>query len=400
MAQGLLRWRSERFMRVGAMRIYGLVALVCAATAANAAQQRAYGPQLQGFEYPYPVRGFNFKSESQQFAMAYMDVEPEHANGRTVALVQDAAVCGASWQMTIARWRAAGVRVIVIDQIGTCKSSKPVNYQYRLQQLAANTHGLLATLSVGRISLVGHSMAGALAMRHAMMYPEELERLVLVDPLGLEDWKAEGAPYHTIDERYAANMRLNAERIEQFELDMYYGGHWKPEYDRWVDMLAGQYAGTGRERFAWNQALMSDMMYTQPVVYELERIRAPTLIIMGGHDRAVPFTEPPPGEIAARLGNNAELARRAAKRIANAKLIEFADLGHVPQIEAPERFNDALVQWLTQPQNPAATAGPASPAAPAGRKPAPTLQSPPAQSPQPQPLPQSSQPQPLPPQSP
>jgi len=229
---------------------------------------------------------------------------------------------------------------------------------------------------VGKITLVGHSMAGALAMRHAMMYPEEIERLVLVDPLGLEDWKAEGAPYHTIDERYAANMRLNAERIKQYELDTYYDGHWRPEYDRWVDMLAGQYAGTGRERFAWNQALMTDMLYTQPVIYELERIKAPTLLIVGGRDRAVPFTEPAPGEIGTRLGNNLELARRAVKRIANGKLVEFPDGGHVPQIEAPERFNDALLQWLTQPVAPAARPAVAPTTAPPTHKPAPPPRSP------------------------
>jgi pimeloyl-ACP methyl ester carboxylesterase len=353
------------------MRIAGFLALVCVAAAARAAEQRSYGPELQGFDYPFPVKGFNFKSESQQFAMAYMDVLPEHPNGHTVVLLHSAAFCGASWQLTIVRLRAAGFRVIAPDQLGTCKSSKPVNYQYSLQQLAANTHLLLTALSVGRVILIGHSLAGALAMRHAMMYPEELERLVLVDPLGLEDWKAEGAAYHTIDERYAANMRLNAERIKQYQLDMYYGGHWKPEYDRWVDMLAGQYAGTGRERFAWNQALMADMLYTQPVIYELERIKAPTLILMGGRDRAVPFTEPAPSDIAARLGNNPELARRAVKRLANAKLVEFPDLGHAPQIEAPERFNDALLQWLTQPPAPPPGPPPVPSTAPPSHKPAP-----------------------------
>lgn len=112
---------------------------------------------------------------------------------------------------------------------------------------------------------------------------------------------------------------------------------------------------------------MADMMYTQPVIYELERIRAPTLLIVGGHDRAVPFTEPIPAEIAGRLGNNTELARRAVRRIASAKLIEFADLGHAPQIEAPERFNEVLLQWLTQSPAPA----PAAPPAPPLRKPAP-----------------------------
>ncbi|MGA8433962.1 MAG: hypothetical protein WB713_04090, partial [Methyloceanibacter sp.] len=66
-------------------------------------------------------------------------------------------------------------------------------------------------------------------------------------------------------------------------------GQWKPEYDRWVSMLAGMYAGPGKERVAWNQALTSDMIFTQPVVYEFERIWVKTLLLIGDADRTAWF---------------------------------------------------------------------------------------------------------------
>ncbi len=111
-------------------------------------------------------------------------------------------------------------------------------------------------------------------------------------------------------------------------------------------MLAGLYAGPGHERVAWNQAATSDMIFSQPVVYELERIRPPTVLMFGSLDRTAPGKNLAPPAIAAQLGNFPLLARRAARRIPNAKLIEFRDLGHAPQVEAPQRFNQALLDAL------------------------------------------------------
>src|SRR6185436_19793111 len=86
-------------------------------------------------------------------------------------------------------------------------------------------------------------------------------------------------------------------------------------YDRWVAMLSGMYAGAGKERVAWNQALTSDMIYTQPVVYEFGLIKSKTLLMIGGKDRTAPGANRAPAEIAARLGNYPELGRRAARTI-------------------------------------------------------------------------------------
>ena len=51
-------------------------------------------------------------------------------------------------------------------------------------------------------------------------------------------------------------------------------------------------------------------------------------------------------EIASRLGNYPELGRAAARRIPNARLIEFAELGHAPQIQAPDQFHEALLKGI------------------------------------------------------
>lgn len=83
---------------------------------------------------------------------------------------------------------SSGYRVIIPDQIGFCKSSKPASYQFSLQQLALNTPSILNSLKVTSVTVMGHSMGGMLPIRFALMYPSLVSHVVLVDPIGLEDW--------------------------------------------------------------------------------------------------------------------------------------------------------------------------------------------------------------------
>ena len=313
---------------------------------AHADQRAAFGPELEGFDYPFAVKRFSFPSQGQDVSMAFMDVAPSQPNGRVVVLLHGKNFCGATWEATIAQMTAAGYRVIAPDQIGFCKSTKPERYQYSFHQLAANTRALLAAGNIERATIVGHSMGGMLAARYALMYPDAVEQLVLVNPLGLEDWKAEGVPFAGIDQTYRTELQTTFDRIKAYQLKFYYNGQWKPEYDRWVTMLAGMYAGTGKERVAWNQALTSDMVYTQPVVHEFGQMRPRTLLMIGGKDRTAPGANRAPAEVAQRLGNYPELGRRAARAIPNAKLVEFPELGHSPQVEAPDRFHEVLLAGL------------------------------------------------------
>jgi len=322
-------------------------ALLAIASLARAEPAPTYGPELEGFDYPYPVERFTFESQRRTLSMAFMDVVPEKPNGKTVVLLHGKNFCAATWETTISRLTAAGYRVVAPDQIGFCKSTKPESYQYSFHQLATNTRALLKARGIERATILGHSMGGMLAARYALMFPDTIDRLVLVDPIGLEDWKAEGVPYATLDQAYQGELKTTAETLKNYQLKYYYNGRWKPEYDRWITMAAGLYSGSGRELVAWNQALTSDMLFTQPVVYEFGNIRVPTLLMIGGMDRTAPGANRAPPEVAQRLGNYPELGRRTAKAIPGANLIEFPDLGHSPQVEAPERFHEALLKALS-----------------------------------------------------
>jgi pimeloyl-ACP methyl ester carboxylesterase len=256
--------------------------------------------------------------------------------------------CAATWGATIRVLTGAGYRVIAPDQVGFCKSTKPAHYQYSFEQLAANTHALLASLGISKTIIMGHSMGGMLATRYALTYPADTEQLVSVNPLGLEDGRAKGVPPTGVDQLYQTALKTTADSIREYERTVYYAGTWKPEYEPWVQMQAGMYRGSGREAMAWNSALTSEMIYTQPVVHELERLSIPVLLLIGDKDTTGKSNVVPP-QIRATLGNFPVMAKEAAARIPHAKLVEFADLGHSPQIQDPAAFHKALLDGLIKP---------------------------------------------------
>ncbi len=322
-------------------RVSGL-ALIAALGGSAAAD-----PMLKDFEYPFEVHGLDFTSQKLPLRMAYMDVAPQGTpNGRTAVLLHGKNFCSATWDKTIRALIAAGYRVVAPDQIGFCKSSKPEHYQYSFQQLAANTHALLAGLGVKDPIVIGHSTGGMLAFRYALMYPQETKALVTVNPIGLEDWKAKGVPMATIDQLYRGELETTADSIRDYERKTYYAGEWKPDYDRWVTMLAGMYAGKEGELFAWSQALTSDMIFCQPAVYEFGNIGVPTLLMIGEKDNTAIGKNRASPEVRERTGNYKELGPETAKAIRGSILVTFPDYGHAPQIQDPDRFNEALLKNL------------------------------------------------------
>ncbi len=335
-------------MRTATMTLT-LAAGLSMALAAPAWSQPAYGPQLEGYAYPHAVQRFEFTSQGQPMAMAFMDVAPTGpANGRTAVLLHGKNFCAATWEPTIAVLAREGFRVIALDQIGFCASTKPRGYQFSLPQLADNTRRLLEARGIGKATIIGHSMGGMLAGRLALNHQAMVERLVMVNPLGLEDWQAAGVPYATIDTLYQGELRTSFDSIKAYQQRFYYGGRWEARYDPPVAMLAGMYAGPGKEVVAWNQAQTSEMIFGQPILHEFGRMAVPVTLMIGGADRTAPGANRAPPEIAARLGQYAELGRRAAAAIPGARLVEFPDLGHAPQTEAPERFHAALMAALKE----------------------------------------------------
>jgi len=296
--------------------------------------------------YPYPVNKFTFNSQRQGVFMAYMDVKPERNSEGAVVLLHGKNFNGAYWHQTIEFLRDNGYRVLVPDQIGFGRSSMPQRYQFTFDQLAANTKALLDHLNLDEVTLMGHSMGGMLATRFALQYPKLTEHLLLLNPIGLEDWRAMGVPYVHIDSLYQSELDKSFESIKAYQRANYYDGEWSEEYQTWARMLARHYESTGGKRFAWNMALTSDMVLSQPVVYEFDQLQMPTTLLIGTRDRTAIGRGLVDEKTADRMGDYTHLGKEAAQRILDATLIEFEGVGHLPHIEAPGRYLEALAEQL------------------------------------------------------
>ncbi len=302
---------------------------------------------LDNYSYPFKVSFLPVKNQLQELRMAYMDVTPNNYNGKNVLLLHGKNFNGAYWQTTINSLTKEGFRVIVPDQIGFGKSSKPEYFQYTFQQLAQNTKTLLDTLGIKKTAVLGHSMGGMVATRFTLMYPETTEKLILEDPIGLEDWKLK-VPYKNVDWWYKNELDKNYEKIKAYQKENYYHGTWKPEYEPWAKLLAGWTLNENYERIAWNAALTYDMIFTQPVVYEFKNIKAPTLIIVGTLDRTALGKNLVSNEVAKTMGQYQELGKTTRKAIPNAKLVELEGVGHLPHIESFQEFIFPLIQFLEE----------------------------------------------------
>ena len=344
-------------LRAPALLLLFAAALCSSSVAARAAKPdsprpatqdaRPLGANLEAFDYAYPVRWYAPEAQAAPIRMAYLDVAPTGApNGRTVALLHGKNFCAGTWEDTIAALSKAGFRVIAPDQIGFCKSSKPAGYQYSFHALATLTRSVLDQAGVGRVTLVGHSTGGILAARFALLYPDRVDRVVLVNPLGLNDTLAQGVPYTDLGALRREEARTDAASIKAYQLRNYYHGVWRPGYDRWVAMLAGQYASPDGDMVRDAQARLSDMIETQPVAAELDRIAAPVSLIVGQLDLTAFRANTAPPTLRDRVQTVPQAAEDAMKRIPHARLIRIPGAGHAPQVEDPDRFNATLLAEL------------------------------------------------------
>jgi pimeloyl-ACP methyl ester carboxylesterase len=300
---------------------------------------------LENYQYPYPVKFLKLHNQLQELQMAYMDVKSANYNGKNIILLHGKNFNGAYWRSTIAALSTAGFRVIVPDQVGFGKSTKPKAFQYTFQQLALNTKTLLDTLGIDKITILGHSMGGMIAARFALMYPGTTEKLILEDPLGLEDWKLK-VPYTSINSSYEKELKSNYESVKKYQVENYYHGTWKKEYDEWAKLLAGWTLNKDYKIIAWNSALTSDMIFTQPVCYEFQNITCPTLLIVGTLDKTAIGKPLVSEEVRKTMGDYKTLGKTTRDKIPNATLVEIEGVGHLPHIEAFEQFIKPVITFL------------------------------------------------------
>lgn len=299
-----------------------------------------------GFEevaYPYPVAFLPLEIEGQRLNMAYMDVRPATPNGKTVVLLHGKNFFGAYWKDTIRTLGEKGFRVVAPDQIGFGKSSKPeIDYSFDL--LAANTLKLLDALKIEKMAMLGHSMGGMLAVRFARNYPDRTSSLILENPIGLEDYRF-SIPPRSDDEVYRGELAQTEAKVRDY-FASYLAEPNPTLLEPYVEPQSRVMLSPEWPRYAKASALTYQMIYRQPVRHEFGLIRVPTLLIIGQADRTAVGKASAPPEVQPELGNYPVLGREAARDISGSKLVEVEAVGHIPHLESPDRFYQAVLDYL------------------------------------------------------
>ena len=296
----------------------------------------------QSIKYPYPVNYFKINIEGGNYLMAFMDIKPSKPNGESVILFHGKNFNGFYWRDVITFLADKGYRVIVPDQIGWGKSSKP-KIKYSFEMLARNGRLLLDSLQIEKVNVAGHSMGGMLATRFALLYPEKTDKLILEDPIGLEDYK-KFVPHTTVEEQYKKELKATFASYKKYQTSYY--PVWKPEYEVYVKVQAEPLKHKDFPSVAWVNALTYQMIYEQPVVYEFKDITVPTLLIVGAEDHTFIGKDLVEKEKQKLYGNFPQLAREAKEKIKNCRVLVLPGIGHIPHIQDAVLFNMHLLEFL------------------------------------------------------
>ena len=208
-------------------------------------------------------------------------------------------------------------RVISVDLPGHGLTGPNPSGNYDYQTMGRVLDRLANVLQIDKFSLAGNSMGGAIALDYAMLHPEKLERLVLIDSLGYPD---EIPPLTLRMWGFPAIGRLLTVLTPRFVYaqtikDIY--GHKERVNDQLIDRYYELLLREGNRN-------ATRMRFADPVWYvdqsRLKTIKIPTLVMWGGKD---PWF-------------GSQFGRRLARDIPGAKFRLYPDLGHVPMEEAPE----------------------------------------------------------------
>ena len=174
--------------------------------------------------------------------------------------------------------------VLAFDLPGFGLSSKPA-HGYSTEGMARWVIGVLDTASLDRVVLVGHSMGGAIAAAVALLAPQRVRALVLIDPAGVAPPRGLGPTRDTAQSVVRASVAEYEAQRSRFA---------SPHDPAWLmeDAAAARYlpAADSSYRTALSSVLQEfDFAYLTGM--RMQSLRVPTLVIWGEYDPVLPLSD-------------------------------------------------------------------------------------------------------------
>lgn len=254
--------------------------------------------------------------------------------GPVVLLVHGFAASVDYWMYNIEAL-AKNFRVIAVDMVGFGKSDKP-KIKYSAEVLAEFIKNFLDVLKIKKVNFVGHSLGGAIGLKFAIDHPDYVEKLILVDSAGFGQDLPYGLKLLSLPFIGRFLMRCNKRQLYAKALRAY--AYQKKEItDEFIDNMFEIFnlPDTKRTILAMLRqhatCFGARLRSIKPILDNVDKIKAPTLIIWGAEDRMLPFKH----------------TKKALEKLPHAVLRVFPHCGHIPQIEERGMFNRAVISFIT-----------------------------------------------------
>ncbi len=241
-------------------------------------------------------------------------------SGHTVLMLHDADGDHLTFAPQVETLATAGYRAVAWDMPGYGRSAPIEPYGFKGLALACTR--LIEALQCGPVSLVGHGLGAMLALEVALRQPQSVRRLVLcaggpaLDEAGESAWVAP---------RLAAlDAGQSMESLAQALVPRQAGSGALPEGLR----LAGHALGQVNPS-AYRRALQALPAFARSAA-DFARLQLPVLLVGGGDDRCTP----------------PEALQALAHVLPDARHLSLPNVGHWPQLEAPDAFDGALLDFL------------------------------------------------------
>ncbi|OUR95812.1 alpha/beta hydrolase [Halobacteriovorax marinus] len=303
-----------------------------------------FDKELSQFKYPFTVETYKLKTQDQNLSMRYMDVGAK-GSGKVVVLLHGKNFAGFYWERIANDLVKRGYRVIIPDQIGFGKSSKPSRYQFSFTQLALNTKALLSELKITNFTVVGHSMGGMLAVNMSYLFSKSVNKLILINPIGLETY-LDFVKYKDTGFFFKNEQKKTVAKIRNYQKKNYYDGKWSDDYEALLMPFKGWLNGKEWKQVAWNNALTYSPIFSEDIVTKFPKLKNETYLIIGTRDRTGPGRKWKKDGVTYKLGQYQNLGKAAHSKIKNSKLFELEGLGHMPQFEDYKRFSKVFYSIL------------------------------------------------------
>ncbi len=297
----------------------------------------SYDKYLTEYNYFSKVYNFQFSSQGNDLEMSYMYLPSNNTKKGTITLLHGKNFTSTYWKDTALALNSLGYAVLIPDQIGFGKSSKPINYQYSFETLALNTRKLLNFLKIDSMQIISHSMGGMLASRFSLMYSDIVSNLILINPIGLENY-LEYVEYKDINFFYNNELQLKPENIVNYQKKNYYDGKWNKKYEELAYHLIGWVNGDDWRSLARVSAKTYDMIFTGSVIEEFKNFKVPVSLIIGTRDRTGPGRNWKKDRVTYELGRYDLLGNKVKKINKKINVVELKGLGHLPHIEDFDTF--------------------------------------------------------------